>query len=96
MKKNITIHLYKNSNCDLCKMMLHELIDNPINGNIIISHYKQKDLVDKKTGIIYTNEAPCKRFPTIVILDNNEEIARLEGFVSSEIINKYIKDYGQY
>lgn len=76
-------------------MMLHELMDNPINGNIIISHYKQKDLVDKKTGVMYTNELPCKRFPTIVISDNNEEIARLEGFVSSEIINKYIKDYEQ-
>lgn len=93
MKNNILVLLYKNSTCDLCKLMLHELMDNPPNCDVIISHYKQKDVENKKTGIICKNEAPCKRFPTIVILNNNEEIGRLEGFVSTEVINKYIKDY---
>ena len=93
MKKQILVHLYKNSDCDLCKMMLHELIDNPPCCDVIISHYKQTDTVDKKTGIIYSPQPPCKRFPTIVIMYGVEEIARLEGFVSSEIITKYIKDY---
>lgn len=93
MKKQILVHLYKNSDCDLCKMMLHELTNNPPCCDVIISHYKQTDIVDKKTGIIYSPQPPCKRFPTIVIMYGVEEIARLEGFVSSETITKYIKEY---
>lgn len=93
MKKNFLVHLYKNSDCDLCRMMLHELIDNPPCCDVVISHFKQLDIIDKKTGTIYSIEPPCAKFPTVVIMYNNEEIARLEGFVSSEVITKYVKDY---
>ena len=82
---NIQVHLYKDSDCDLCKMMLHELIDNPPKADVIISYIKDTDAFKPR----------IKSYPTIIItdMDNNECLGIIEGFNSTDIINKIIEDY---
>lgn len=82
---NIQVHLYKDSDCDLCKMMLHELIDNPPKAYVVISHIKDTDAFKPK----------IKSYPTIIITDtdNDECLGIIEGFSSTNIINKIIEDY---
>lgn len=82
---NIQVHLYKDSDCDLCKMMLHELIDNPPKADVVINHIKDTNAFKPR----------IKSYPTIIIIDidNNECLGIIEGFNSTDIINKIIEDY---
>lgn len=82
---NIQVHLYKDSDCDLCKMILHELIDNPPKADVVISHIKDTDAF----------KPIIKSYPIIIItdIDNNVCLGIIEGFNSTDIINKIIEDY---
>lgn len=82
---NILVHLYKNSNRDLCKTMLHEIIDNPPKADVQITHVKDTDVF--KPNI--------ESYPTIIITDRDNDyiLGIVEGFNSTESIDKLIKDY---
>lgn len=84
---NINIILFKDSNCDLCKLIQQELINNPPKADISIVHVKH----DNVKQIAYDNKVTI--FPTIIIYYNNIEIKRYEGFIDSKTIDKYIEDY---
>ena len=82
-----TVILFKDSNCDLCKLMQQELIDNPPDADVTILHVKHpysKDLIVKEK---------VKEFPTIIIYYDKKEIARRTGFIDSKIINNIIKKH---
>ena len=89
MQNEINIMLFVNSNCDNCKLMQHELIDNPPNGNVTIVHVKR----DEHGGYPYRNRV--KTFPTTVVYTYPYpyEIAWFEGFVSTDIINESIESF---
>lgn len=82
---NIQVHLYKDSNCDLCKLMTHELIDNPPKGDVIIHHIRGQQDIANNLGIT--------EFPTIIITDGDNEITRHNGFVDSDTIDLIIEEY---
>lgn len=84
---NFSIILFKDSNCDLCKVMQQELMDNPPNADVTILHVKHNYSKD----IAY--EENITEFPTIIIYNGENEIARHIGFVDSETINKILKNY---
>lgn len=85
----IKVHLYKDSNCELCKIMQSELVANPPSCDLEIHHVKHdytKDIIDN----LNIKKLPC----TIIIdEDSNVEIARLTGFISSKVIDNIIEDY---
>lgn len=84
---NFSIILFKDSNCDLCKVMQQELMDNPPNADITILHVKHNYTKD----IAY--EENITEFPTIIIYNGKKEISRHTGFIDCEIINKILKNY---
>ena len=80
--------LFKDSNCDLCKVMQQQLMDNPPECNIAIMRARNNN----DTLCEYYN---IKEFPTAILIEveNNTEITRWTGFVSTETINETIKRY---
>lgn len=85
---NFNVVLFKDSNCDLCKLMQQELMDNPPNCSVKIVHVGREGC-NYETGLY-----DVTRFPTTLIL-NNEKVAikRFEGFIDSKTINKILKEY---
>lgn len=81
--------LFKNSNCSLCKLMLHELMDNPPNCDVEVAHIKEADSANDGR----LTKLNVKTYPCTILFDGNKEIYRFEGYVTSEIINLNIKDY---
>lgn len=82
---NIQVHLYKDSDCDLCKLMQQELTDNPPNADVHIHN------IQHSKGVAY--ELGIKGFPTIIIMNCDMEITRRTGFITSETIDSIINDY---
>lgn len=81
------IVLFKDSNCDLCKLMQKELIDNPPSADVTIIHVKHSftDSLTLKSNIT--------EYPTIIVYDEEEhEVARYTGFIDSDSINKLIDE----
>lgn len=84
---NFNVVLFKDSNCDLCKVMQQELMDNPPNADVTILHIKHsysKDVAIKEN---------ITEYPTIIIYYGETEIARRSGFVDSKTIDKIIEQY---
>ena len=86
MKNIIIVHLFIDSNCDLCKTMQHELMNNPPNAEVKVTHVSR--------GEMYIGRA-IKSFPTtrIYTYPYPYTIAEFEGFVSTEDINAKIKEH---
>lgn len=84
---NFNVVLFKDSNCDLCKLMQQELMDNPPNADITILHVKY----------FYSREIVVKEniteYPTIIIYNGEDEITRRSGFIDSKTIDKILKKY---
>ena len=82
------ILLFKDSNCNICKLMQQELIDNPPAANIEIIHVSRENCSEKT--VIYD----INYYPTILLLDEKGVIInRFEGFVDSKSIDINIKQY---
>lgn len=80
--------LFKDSNCDLCKLMQQELMDNPPVADVIIIHVGKENCEDEAT--LYNIEF----YPTILLVnDKGEIINRFEGFIDSKSIDINIKKY---
>ena len=80
--------LFKDSNCDICKLMYHELIDNPPAADVEIIHVGRENCSEK--AILY--DVNC--YPTILLLDENDTILnRFEGFIDSKSIDTNIKEH---
>ena len=80
--------LFKDSNCDICKLMYHELIDNPPAADIEIIHVSRENCSEK--AVIYD----VNHYPTILLLDEKDTIVnRFEGFIDSKSIDINIKEY---
>ena len=80
--------LFKDLNCDLCKVMQQELIDNPPTADItIINVNRESCSTDAELyNVVY--------YPTIILMtEDNKIINRFEGFVDSKSININIKQY---
>lgn len=85
---NIKLILFKDSNCDNCKLIQNELLNNPPNCDVTICHVKHEcsKCVISKYNLI--------SFPTTILFDeNNKEIHRFIGYVDSKTINKQIDKY---
>ena len=82
------ILLFKDSNCDICKLMQQELIDNPPAADVEIIHVSRENCSEKT--VIYD----INYYPTILLLDEKGSIInRFEGFIDSKSIDTNIKDY---
>lgn len=82
------ILLFKDSNCDICKLMQQELIDNPPAADVEIIHVSRENCSEKT--VIYD----INYYPTILLLDEKGTIInRFEGFIDSKSIDTNIKDY---
>ena len=80
--------LFKDSNCDICKLMQQELIDNPPAADVEIIHVSRENCSEKT--VIYD----INYYPTILLLDEKGTIInRFEGFIDSKSIDTNIKDY---
>lgn len=86
---NIRTLLFKDSKCDICRLVQKELLDNPPNCDVTILHTKHEHDTALVTRFNVTT------FPTTIIvdLDKNYELTRYEGFVNCETIDKVIKEY---
>ncbi len=87
MMKKVKVILYKNSDCDLCKLQHEELVNNPPDGDVIIKHVKHPN-TKKEAEIIGISSYPC-----IILLDTDtmECVHRFYGFTPTDIINFIIK-----
>lgn len=86
--KNYTIILFKDSNCDLCKLMQQELMDNPPAADVTIIN------ANKESCSTEVEKYSINYFPTILLIDKNGVIInRFEGFVDSKSIDINIKQY---
>lgn len=85
--KKVKLVLYKDSDCNLCKLQQEELINNPPEGEVIIKHIKHPDTA-KETKDLGISDYPCI---IIIDTDTNKPIHRIYGFTSTEIINLIIK-----
>lgn len=84
---NFQLHLFKNSDCDLCKLQQTVFYKDGSNADITIINCNKepgKQLFEKLGITIY---------PTSILYYDNVEIHRFEGFVDSTKIDKIIKDY---
>lgn len=84
---NFQVILFKDSDCDLCKLMQQELMENPPAADIkIVRHIGQStfDIIGLEIDT----------FPTTFILDEKGlKVKVFEGFVDSKTIDACIKDY---
>ena len=80
--------LFKNSNCDICKLMQHELIDNPPAADLEIINVSRENC-SEKTVLYNVN---C--YPTIIKKKKKDTILnRFEGFIDSKSIDINIKEH---
>ena len=80
--------LFKDSNCDICKLMQHELIDNPPAADLEIINVSRENCSEK--AVLYN----VNYYPTILLLDENDTILnRFEGFIDSKSIDTNIKEH---
>ena len=80
--------LFKDSNCDICKLMQQELIDNPPAADIEIIHVNRENCSEK--AVLYD----VNNYSTILLLDEKDTVLnRFEGFVDSKSIDINIKEY---
>ena len=80
--------LFKDSNCDICKLMQHELIDNPPAADLEIIHVSRENCSEK--AVLYD----INYYPTILLLDEKDTILnRFEGFIDSKSIDTNIKEH---
>lgn len=80
--------LFKDSNCDLCKLMQQELINNPPIADVTIIH------VNKESCSSEAELYNINYFPTTLLIDeNNNIINRFEGFIDSNNIDINIEKY---
>ncbi len=86
---NIEAILFKDSDCDNCKLEQDELFNNPPRCDIKICHAKHESSIEL---IKHYN---VNSFPTIILTDSdtNKEVYRFVGFVDSETIDNKIKEY---
>lgn len=86
---NIEAILFKDSDCDNCKLVQDELFNNPPKCNIKICHAKHE------TSIELIKHYNINSFPTIILidLDANKEVYRFAGLVDSETIDNKIEEY---
>ena len=85
---NFKVLLFKDSKCDLCKIMQQELMDNPPAADVTIIHINRENCsTDAELyNVIY--------YPTIILMtEDNKIISRFEGFVDSKSIDINIKQY---
>lgn len=85
---NIHVLLFKDSNCDLCKIQQQELIDNPPAADLEIIH------INREHNQL-ENYYSVDKFPTTIIVnfDTKEELNRFIGFINTECIDINIKQY---
>lgn len=82
------ILLFKDSNCDICKLMQHELIDNPPAADLEIINVSRENCSEK--AVLYN----INYYPTILLLDEKDTIInRFEGFIDSKSIDINIKEH---
>lgn len=80
--------LFKDSNCDLCKLMQQELINNPPIADVTIIH------VNKESCSSEAELYNINYFPTTLLIDeSNNIINRFEGFIDSNNIDINIEKY---
>lgn len=80
--------LFKDSNCDICKLMQHELIDNPPAADLEIINVSRENCSEK--AVLYN----VNYYPTILLLDEKDTILnRFEGFIDSKSIDINIKEH---
>ena len=86
---NLQLFLFKDNNCDLCKVMQQEITNNPPKCDSTIICAKHA------FGQAIVGMYRVKRFPTAILVDDdaNMEIYRWEGRVDSKTINKEIDNY---
>lgn len=83
-----SIILFKDSSCELCKLMQQELIDNPPNADLKIIHVSRENCSNE--AIAYNIEY----YPTILLFDDKGTVInRFEGFIDSKSININIDKY---
>lgn len=85
---NYIVILFKDSDCDLCKLMQEELLNNPPEADVEIVNVSRENCSKeaKLFGVDY--------YPTTVILNrDNAIIGRFLGFIDSNSININIKEY---
>lgn len=82
------ILLFKDSNCDICKLMQHELIDNPPAADLEIINVSRENCSEK--AVLYN----VNYYPTTLLLDEKDTILnRFEGFIDSKSIDINIKEH---
>ena len=80
--------LFKDSNCDICKLMQHELIDNPPAADLEIINVSRENCSEK--AALYNINC----YPTILLLDEKDTVFnRFEGFIDSKSIDINIKEH---
>ena len=80
--------LFKDANCDICKLMQHELIDNPPAADLEIINVSRENCSEK--AVLYD----VNYYPTILLLDEKDTILnRFEGFIDSKSIDTNIKEH---
>ena len=80
--------LFKDSNCDLCKLMQHELMDNPPKADVKIIHVGRENSPEELL------EYGVDWYPTTLLLnDEGTIINRFEGFIDSKSIDINIQQY---
>ena len=85
---NYTVILFKDSDCDLCKLMQTELVENPPDADVEIVHVSRENCSKKAElfGIDY--------YPTTIIMNKDNVVSgRFLGFIDSNSININIKEY---
>lgn len=80
------IVLYKDSDCDLCKAVQEELVNNPPQGELIVKHTKH-EATAKEAEMLGISSYPC-----IILKDSetDECVHRFYGFTTSELIDYII------
>ena len=80
--------LFKDSNCDICKLIQHELIDNPPAADLEIINVSRENCSEK--AVLYN----VNYYPTTLLLDEKDTIInRFEGFIDSKSIDINIKEH---
>lgn len=86
---NIKAILFNDSDCNNCKLVQDEFINNPPMCDISICHAKHESSINliKKYNV--------NKFPTIILINTkiNKELNRFTGFVDSQTIDNKIKEY---
>lgn len=86
---DLLLILFRDSDCDVCSLVLRELLNNPLNCDIVVRNVDNK----YNSGII--KKYKLKEYPTSILVDlnKNKQIHRFIGFVDSDTINNKIKEY---